>query len=424
MLSLGLLAVLSLSPQEELLHNGVRSLSCPVPGSGSQAFALLMPVGFDHDPLGAAGLAEAAALCLLAQAAPELPPGATARHSVQGTCTLFQCTVDAAHADAGLRWCALLLRSLQDDPDRMAMALAQAALLADNAEEVFPGPMLQSRLRRALWSGTPLGRWQSGKASELQAVDQQRLREFVAQTRGPERALLVSIGGADRAMLRRGMEVLAAVPKRGVPPQPVLRQATADAGEATTNWRTGGAFIAVALRAPLQGDAHLLPFALGIEVLRLRALRAFQEHRGGEAGAGAPFVLYDLLAGDPLAVVCRRGKNGIPAEGPRGEIEELLEHLRRVPPGARELEAARTALQGELMVPPFPGDFLQAMVAAPSIMATRARAWALLAHRGLLGRVHEELPASAAAVATALGNALLPENLVWHAILPAQPGGR
>ena len=120
MLTYSLLSVLTLVPQgqqEERLANGVRVLECPVPGSTAQAFALLVPLGFDHDPPGAAGLAQAAALALLAQAAGELPPRAHPSQSVYGSCTLYQCQVDTAHFEQGLRWCAALL-SLPDGATR------------------------------------------------------------------------------------------------------------------------------------------------------------------------------------------------------------------------------------------------------------------------------------------------------------------
>jgi hypothetical protein len=71
------------------------------------------------------------------------------------------------------------------------------------------------------------------------------------------------------------------------------------------------------------------------------------------------------------------------------------------------------------MAPPFAGTWLQSLAAAPSLLGPRARALALLAHLDLLGRVEALLrSADEAAVARALGKALQPGAVHWHAILP------
>jgi hypothetical protein len=209
------------------------------------------------------------------------------------------------------------------------------------------------------------------------------------------------------------------VPARASARTEVVRASLMAGDDSTASWRTGGAFVAAGLRAPPPGDPQLLPFALGIEVLRVRAVQAFREHRAGEAKANAPFVIYDLLAGDPLAMVCRRGRNGAPASGPRGEVEELLGRLRQGPPRPQELEGARTALQRELLVPPWTGSWPSSLAAEPSMLDPRARALALLAHAQLLDKVPAALAAvDERSVATALGKALEPAALAWHAIVP------
>lgn len=438
-----LAAVVWMAPQDAVpvptpepavrLDHGLAVHLGEVGDANAVALALLLPVGLDHDPADASGLAVAAAEYRLLGAASALPPQVQGRHEVHGPFTLFLATVPRERLGDGVAWCARLLAepaTAVDGPrdaaecDRMALALARAALWADDAAAVYPGPVLLGRLRHALLGGAAGARGEAGSAEELQRITPDAVRAWIARCHGPAVASLALVGGVAAGALDRELAVLAQLPARGERPPPVVRAPAGDLPALLPLAGVGGAFAAAGFRAP-PPTADALAFALGMEVLRGRAARAFVEHRGGEAEARAPFLSWSFGSGAPLVMVCRRGVDGSEADAPRHELAALLADVAERPPQAGEQAAARRLLQSQFLLPPYPRAWQEALRAEPAGLEARARTLALATHWGWpadLGARLQQVPD--AAVARALAEATAPAGLAWAGVLPRSRTGR
>lgn len=403
----------------------VRIQHIVLPARG-EAVAVVVPVGFEHDPPGESGIAEACARLLLATAAAELPEGASAGHQVAATLTVFVATGEAADGPRLLGWARTLLREVPPGDalagDRLALARARAALWADDCEHVLPGPLLSGRLLRQALAGTPGARPFAGDAAQILAVTPERLRARIGQAHGPAGATVVALGGSAAELLQPVTAAIAALPARGVAGPAVREMAGVATAEPTPHGRIDGPYAAIAVRAPSPAAPGALAFALAAEVLRTRALRHWPKVRGGEARARTPAVAFDLLAGDPLLIVFRRGADWAPFRQPADEIGALLQDAATVPPAERELASARAALGAEWARHPFPALLERTLAAEPAALGARARVEALALHWRLpadLGAAVRAVPD--AAVATALREAFGRPPAASAGLVPSVP---
>jgi hypothetical protein len=322
-----------------------------------------------------------------------------------------------APADAVGRWFAALTAPADAarDGDRLQLAAARAALAADDAEAFVPGFALASRARRQLAAGTVGGCSLRGDPNALQRLSPAELAAAVGAPPGACAALALgdpALGDALAACL----QALAPAPS----PVGEGQRARADAGPpVSANGRLDAPFACVALRAP-PASPRSLPFALAIEVLRLRAQRQFGTYRRGELAAAAPFVEYAFLTGAPVAVLFRRGNNGAPLSRPQGELEGLLAAVRHQPIAAAEAATAASVLAAEWSVPPWSQAQVQALRVYAAGLLPRARALLLLGRCGVDDAAVAALDRQPlAAVQAALDGALAEDGLLRLDLVPA-----
>jgi hypothetical protein len=392
MLTLLLTALLTAPPQSpplsppewQLLPCGLAVQHVAVPGCPRQAFVVFVPDGFDRDPVGQSGLAQARANYSAALAGRELPAGADHGGEVLGPGTVFWASLPVASAAAGGRWAAALLAPRGNiDADLAALALARAALAADDAEHDYPGPLLRSRLRRAMFAGTPAGRCERGEPTELQTLLPAQCG-FTAAAPSLHGCRLASIGGTDMAALLAAIPAFAATPAvAAVVAAPTPRPVPPVGAMVTAHAQVGGPYVAAALPAPAAAAADAATYAVAVAVLTARAYEAFPEPRLAATAAQAPFVHFGWLEGDPAAVVTRRGPDGAPTEVPRRQLDGLLRSLRERRASDQEIDTARQQLQRQLQLPPFSPAVLLALQQAPPALVARGRTLVLAGALGV-----------------------------------------
>ncbi|MBL8748857.1 MAG: hypothetical protein JNK78_06830 [Planctomycetes bacterium] len=308
-----------------------------LPGAKATAFAVVFDAGFVHDADGEHGLARALAECRLESARAAVPDTLGSGTQVTADATVAFVLVDAAKAASGLAFCrALVDDGLAPSDDVVRLAIARAALAADDAEHLFPGEMFECAARRALLAG-PIARPVAGTASAVAAVDAVRLRERLREPVG-----FRGVGvGAVPADVRAAAAAWVA---RDVSPPRASERGTDRLRVAppTPHARIDGPFAAAAFVA---GDAGP-ELAVAVEVARQRAARRWR-FRGKEWIAKAPAVSWSWTRGEPLVRFCRRGVEGADPAGAKGDIEALLADLRERPPSAAEVAAAVRALESE-----------------------------------------------------------------------------
>ena len=397
-------------------------------GAETTAVGVLFARGFDHDPKGRSGLASVLAAARLEQgrrAAGELLASGMqvgGDHVIvfavvhQDQVDRAAAFVDAARGDgAGL------------DDDALALAIARAALAADDSEFLYPGDVLMTRARRRLGSGNALARPPAGVATECIALTPAEVRRQLA-VEVPVR--VAALGHVDRDWI----EAFEALRWPAAPPPadgaaraspPVRRGMTEDVSS-----RADSPYVAVAFAAPPAGERAA--FALGMEVARARAFGRFRL-RGRELFARAPFVRWSWLHADPIVMFYRRGEDHVqllPGERPdanirdevqatRRELEGLLDDLRALPPSRDELRAARTALRLRLALPG-PGEQVP-WASEPATLPGRLQVMLLREHHAvdvekLDGITEDEVHAS-------LIETLAADRASWHAMLPRNREG-
>lgn len=323
----------------------------PVPQVDATVFAVCWQHGFDDDAEAESGLAAAVAEYRLLRARRAVSDATASGVRVVGDATVAYVLVPAARARDGLAFVrALLDDDAAADDDLAALALARAALAADDAEWLYPGPVLEGRARRALLTGGA-ARSVQGSAVRLLALTPTRLRER-AQAPVPVRGLVLgAVGDELRAEV-------AAVPTPAEPPFALRRAANvrdaappSDAVVQSAHARLDGPFAALAFA--VAEDVGRAALAVGIEVARMRAARELPL-RGPEVRARAPLVAWSWLEGEPLVQCCRRGANGAEPAAAFAELDALVEDLRSRPPTAAECDIASRTLRWELGLTPLP----------------------------------------------------------------------
>lgn len=397
----------------------------PVAGARAVAVGVLFGQGFDDDPEGRAGLAAVVAAARLEQgrravAGELLASGA----KVGGDYAIVFAVVASEQRDDAVAFVrALHAAGATLDDDALQLAVARAALAADDAEHLYPGDVLRTRARRRLARGTALARPPAGVARECSQLSPGAVRAALAAPTPSRVAALGDVGAAWGAALQQACEPGPPCPPRGRATCAARwgqRAMTEDVSA-----RADSPYVAAAVAAP--AAAARASFAVALEVARARAFERFGL-RGRELFARAPFVRWSWLEADPIAVLYRRGEDPVqvlPGErgratiadelaATRAELEALLEDLRARAPGDAELAAARDALRGRLGLPPAGGA--AAWAEEPATYPGRVQVLLLRAHHAV--DVAQVDGVTSARASASLAAAFAPDRVSWHAVTP------
>ena len=400
-----------------------------VAGATATAVGVLFPRGFDDDPPEQSGLAAVAAAARLELGRRVADGSLASGVQVGSDYAIVFVVVGADQAARAVAFLEAVRGSGEDlEDDALTLAVARAALAADDAEFLYPGDVLRTRARARMGRGTGFARPPAGLAGECSALTPATVRAHLA---APSAMRVAALGVVDATW----REALAAVawPTAPCPPRGAAvcraswgqRAMTEDVSE-----RADSPYLGAAVAAPAP-DARAA-WAMAVEVARARAFRAFQL-RGRELFARAPFVRWSWLRADPIAMFFRRGEDHVrllPGErakasivdevaATRRELERLLTDLRDRAPSEAECAAARAALRSRLALPAA-GE--QAPWASePATLPGRLEALLLGAHHAVdVGELDRVRPAD---VARSLAETLAPERVSWHAITPRPRDG-
>lgn len=389
-----------------------------LPGAAATVLAVSWDAGYDLDAPGECGACRVVVECRLERARAAVPGTKASAVHVDGGAVVAFVMVEADQGQQALQFVTAMLDErtpLSDDV--IARVTARVALVADDAEWLYPGEVLASRSRRALLAGTPMGHSLLGSPLAVQALSSARVRELLRQ-----QVAASGIGiGQLPPELRSGLAGLGLVGlgSSGVGSNSVgsaglhATEAASKSLEKIGNPRTDAVFLAAALAVPASVDRAAL--ALGLEVARVRASRMMPP-RPEEAMARAPRIAWSWLHGDPVVVFMRRGLNGPSMDRPRQELERLFADLREHPVSAEELASAVQTLDFELSLPPWSAERAEAMAATPAALPARAVTVLLAQRRGVEGSA--VAAATGDSVAMALASTLAPERACWLAVVP------
>lgn len=379
-----------------------------VPAARQTVVVLAWQHGFDDDADAQHGLARVLAECRLLRARLAVPAVSDAGVLVLKDVALTFAALPAKSAEVVAFATALLDEALELSDDSIARQLARAALLADDAEWLYPGLVFECRARALMFAGQPAGRPVAGSATALQACTVAQVRERLRRPVGVS-------GHVFGAPVHGELPPLpAAAPRSPVDPAPpVAAEAAWTALTSQVHSRVDGPFVAAAFRWP--AGTSLADQALALEVARVRAARQLRL-RGGEAMARSPLVGWSWRAGGSVVVFARRGHNGDAPEPAQRELQALLDDLRHRPPTARELTSAANGLAAETAMPPWSAEQQQLIASSSGALVGRALVAVLVRHRGLQGV--DFGAATAAQVHAALRQGLPEQGALWLALVP------
>ena len=371
---------------------------------------LAWPVGAEHDLDGRTGLAQAMRAFLeLCQR--DLEPEERLAAEACGRFTLLWATVPVQDLPVRLGFLGRLLGGeIQITDDLHALALARARLRADDNTRLYPGPSLHNKARRCLFQGDPRGRPVDGVPVEIARITKAELAARYKDHYGTRGAFLATVGGVAAADLEKRLrQHLAAASGSNSVPVPVRPAAAKPVVRSEIHPRVDGPYVTVAIPAPEPGHFSAA-FLVAVSAMRHQAQAYFGRYRGGEWRARFAFVRYDFLAGDPLVMINRRGRDAGAAEDVRKEIRGFLRSIRRH--GLREqyLQMAYQELTNTLQRP---------WQGGPKEVVFRARVLCLRKLLGLddafvaqLGKTSQE------EARTELLSLLREERECWLAFLP------
>ncbi|MHC4921905.1 MAG: peptidase M16 family protein, partial [Planctomycetota bacterium] len=343
-------------------------------GAGRVGVVLAWPVGAVHDPAGRTGFAQAMrALLELCQR--DRPSGKRFVVEARGRFTLMWAAVPVQELSEHLGFLARLLAGkIEITADLHVLALARARLLADDNTRLYPGPALYNKARCSLYPGRATGRSLDGVPAEIAAISRAELTARYADHYGTRGAVLATVGGLTREHLEsRLRQHLAAPSGADRLPGPVAPAAAEPVVSEEIHRLVDGPYVTMAFPAPAP-DKPSAAFLVAVLALRYQAQPHFGAYRGAEWRARfTPFVRYDYLAGDPLVMINRRGRDGAAATGARQEIERFLVAVKRHGLRQRLLQLAKLEIDNTLRRPWQGGQ---------REVALRAR---ILCVRGLLG---------------------------------------
>lgn len=399
----------------------------PVDGATATAVGVLWSHGFNDDEEDAAGLARVLAACRLQRVRHAVPSMLASGMLIGGDYALVFGVVSGQEAEQSKTVIATLLdEDAHSDvltDDLLAVAVAQAALAADDAEFVYPGDVLLSHARTRLGYGSNLARPPAGIASACSSLTPADIRKALRVVVPVRAAVLGALDAATLSAISKlvpaGSEPEARVQLLCTSPQ------VANSMSEATNDRLDAPFIAASFALPEALDQAA--FALGMQVATSRAFRRWRM-RGMEQQARAPFVRWSWLHADPIVQFCRRGENPrrlLPGEQAKGslegevsatsdELKAYLDDLVSLPPTEAELDRARVALRARLALP-VPGQ-KYAWASEPATLPGRLQVLLLAAHHGIdVGKIDT---LTVAAVHQAVQLALDPKGASWHGLLP------
>jgi len=420
-LLVGLLAAPPVEAQQECAF-------LDIDGATATAVGVLWSHGFDDDEDDVAGLARVVATCRLERVRRLMPDTLASGMRIGNDYSLVFGVVPAGDAVIASRLLSTLLTEssagevLTDDS--IALAVARAALAADDAEFVYPGDVLLTRARQHFGRGTSFGRPPAGIANAIAKLTPDDVRKAMARDI-PVRLAVLGVVGAELIKAIGSLDPKFATQVRGdfVCPSPrALVEMTED-----RNDRADSPYVSAAFALPADVDRAAL--AVGVQVATNRAFRRWRM-RGMEQQARAPFVAWSWLRADPLLLISRRGEDPArlrPGERPqaliidevratRAELRAFLADLRAVPPTEAELGSARVALRSRLGLPG--AGKKHTWASDPATLPGRLQVLLLTAHHGVdVARIDN---ADASAVHAAVRSVLQAERSSWHALLPGQ----
>lgn len=411
------------APDAPQASSGVQWLH--IDGSSAIAVGVLWPHGYDDGNRKVAGIAHVLAACRLANAKRGSARLLASGVKVGSDYSLAFGVVSADDHEGATTFLAALLApdvaGLADDA--VALAIARAALHADDAEFLYPGSVLLRRARQRLAAGTELARPPAGVAAALHQLTVASVRAALA---GPGPLRVACLGAID-AELMRTVDALSIANRCEASSGSIL--STRSRGRAALSKdlhsRADSPYVSAVFPGPTPVDRPA--FALAMEVARSRAFRRWR-FRGRELHARAPFVGWSWLAADPFVQFCRRGESKVrllPGEvaaasvddevqATVSELRSLLDDLRAVAPSASELGQARQALHSRLRLPG-PGE-ADVLGSDPATLPGRLQVLLLAAHHDVRVAVLNTLTAEQ--VHTVLLRVLQPKRASWHALLP------
>ncbi len=399
----------------------------PVPGANAVAVGLLWRHGYDDDRPDECGAARVLAECRLWRARALVPGVRASGLQMAADATVVFVVVDAAMTDSAVRFVqALLDDRLPIDDDTLAVACAEVALAADDAEFLYPGLVMQGRARLLLCQGRAGGRPVAGSAAAVQGLSPARVRELLQRPVAVRGAVLGAVSANFRTALQAVVLPTIVEAAAGASPPPAPARLPLPACE-TQHDRVNAPFVAAAFLVPEGPD--LSAFAVAVEVARLRAQRRFKM-RPNEATGRDTFVAWSWLQGDPVLVFCRRGMSPtklLPGEKPRAdanaeraatraEVEALLADLRERAPTDEEVAAARSSLQFELALQPMTPALTSALASNGGALPGRLEVLLLAAHRGIDGSALAAV--ASPAVREVLQRVLQPAAACWCGLMP------
>lgn len=379
-----------------------------VPGATATVVVLAFEHGFESDGDGECGLARVVAECRLRRVRVATSASDTGV-LVLGDLTLLFGALPAGSASLSDFVGAALDRGAALSDDEIAVCIAQAALVADDAAWLYPGQVLETRARQRLFGDQPAGRPAAGRAEALQACTVARVRERLAET--------VAVRG--HLLGARVQTELPVLPDMAAPPRPVAEAVHGDGSMSVApHSRVDGPFVAAAFALP--SGVGRRDLVLALEVARVRAARQLRL-RGGEALARAPLVGWSWRTDEPLVILQRRGFDGDDPGPAQQELARFLDELRAAPPNERELRSAIGGLVAEIAMPPWDPALAKVLAGAPGALVGRALTVVLARRRGL--DAVDFRGATAAEVHRAMQRVFAAEGSVWLALEPAPAVG-
>ncbi len=397
------------------LANGFAHKVLALPSAKEVAVVLAVGCGYEHDPERATGLARALATMLRLQ---ETGDDRLQVRTV-GRATLLGGVFAPERLPEKLaRFATLLTGRLPAAEEAAVVAIARARLEADDDTEIVPGPVLEMRARRVLLAGTPGGRQVLGVPAQMNFTPEQLAARFAAAWR-PDNAHLVVLGAVDEGRVREAIaKHFGPLERGGAPPARCVHDPLPPPPEEAPLARLDAPFVSAGLVGPRCGEPDWLPFLIAAEVLRVRALQAFREPRGGELQARFAPLAFDYWDGGTLVLVNRRGRNGDAAAEPRSEIRALLARFHGEGPRPEELAQATLSVARALWLPPY-GDAEPLLAKEPRLLLGRAVTLAMARVEGwpadtnhLTGRIR------APEVMDVIARRFQPAAWRWFVLLP------
>ncbi|MBM4062499.1 MAG: hypothetical protein FJ265_15590, partial [Planctomycetes bacterium] len=386
-----------------------------LPEPAATALAVAWRQGYDLDRSGECGASRVLAECRLERARATSPPVRASGLQVHGDVAVAFVLAEAGRWPDAVRFVQALLDDARPlDDDTIDLAVARCALAADDADWLYPGPVLAGHARRVLFAGGPFAHGVAGSAVELQRLSPARVRELL---REPVARRGLGLGDLPPALRETLGAALAPSPWPAPPAANPRRDPQAPAA-AIPHPRADAPYASAAFRVPAAVDR--LALAVAVEAARARFVVAMPPS-AKETLARAPRLSWSLLHGDPLVVAVRRGPPGAGARVPHEELDRWLTGLSVGPPSAAEVAAARAAVLAELGLPPWSPEQAEALAASAPALPGRATSLLLARIRGV--DAAGVAAVTAADSARALAAVLDPPGGARGAVVPAGPAG-